>query len=387
MIPFILKAMSMRYYKLFVYAVISSSLLVSCEQDMPTDISSADYIMFSVPQLKVESSSRSTFIENELPDASSFGVMGYCVPYQNMTTDPDWNSGSAVWSAKRPNVHPDVFENQKVTYSSASGSCSYTNTVGTLTKWYNTTDNTEAVNPDDYRYTFFAYYPYLDINPCFTVSTTDNSGKGAPIFKFTMPFSDGDNNTLRDDSETPDAMLAVNYNLLRTGGNVTFAFSHIMVGLGFSLSNYNFAQEDIITVNSIKLSGSFVKSLTVDFNKATNESGFFTYSDRYNGYFNIIDNSVTINPGETIEPEKHLLLLTDNINENFFGEVSLEINYTYKGGEPKTVTAGRPTDFKPQPGVKYTAQLSFVGETFVLDFVAAENEIWENGGDSNITIQ
>lgn len=384
MIPYIFTAMRMKYCKLFVYAVISSSLLVSCEQDMPTDISSADYIKFSVPQMKVERSSRSTFIENELPDGSSFGVMGYCVPYQNMTTNPDWNSGSAVWSAKRSNVHPDVFDNQKVTYS--SGSCSYTNKEGQLTKWYNTTDNSNAVNPDDYRYTFFAYYPYIEDNQCFTVSTTNNSGKGAPIFKFTMPFSGTDNNTFLDDSQTPDAMLAVNYNLLRTGGNVNFAFSHIMVGLGFSLSNYNFAETDVITVNSIKLSGSFIKSLIVDFNKATNESGFFTYSDRYNGYFNIIDKNVTINPGETIEPQKHLLLLTDNVNGSFFGDVNLEINYIYNG-MPKTATAGRPTDFKPQPGVKYTAQLSFVGETFILDFIAAENEIWENGGDSDITIQ
>ena len=41
----------------------------------------------------------------------------------------------------------------------------------------------------------------------------------------------------------------------------------------------------------------------------------------------------------------------------------------------------------PRAGTKYTAQLNFVGETFVINFVAAEDEFWEDGGDSDITIQ
>ena len=39
----------------------------------------------------------------------------------------------------------------------------------------------------------------------------------------------------------------------------------------------------------------------------------------------------------------------------------------------------RPGTFTPKPGVKYTAQLNFVGEAFVLQFVVANSDIWEDG--------
>ena len=65
-------------------------------------------------------------------------------------------------------------------------------------------------------------------------------------------------------------------------------------------------------------------------------------------------------------------------------EVSVE--YTYKGAD-KTATAERPTQFQPRAGVRYTAQLNFVGETFALNFIAADNEFWEDGGDSDVSIQ
>lgn len=376
--------MKIKYDRLCLLITAAATLLItSCEKTGPIDVSSFNYILFSSPQMKVETLTKSTLVENELPEGTSFGVMGYCVPYTNMTTNPDWASGGSMWDTKRPNAYPDVFDNMRVIYLNAEQGCTYNN--GVLKKWYNAEDNENAVNPDDYRYTFFAYYPYREENPYFAVSSEDGDGKGAPIFTFTMPFQGTNTEDFLDDAETPDAMLALNYNVLRSGGSVNFNFSHIMVGLGFSLSNYNFAETDVVTVNSIKLKGSFVKSLSVNFNKPTNDPDFYNYSGRYNGYFNVVDSPVEIGPGEMVEPGKHLLLLSD-IKGNYFGEVGLEINYTYNG-KSVTVEAGRPTDFKPQPGVVYTAQVSFVGDTFVLNFVARQDDVWENGGDSDITIQ
>lgn len=373
--------MKMKYYRLFFSGLVMFTLLYSCNKEEFTDYSPDDYILFSAPKMTVETESRSSFIDGEFTNDASFGVMGYCVPYKNLSTDPDWESGDVVWGAKMPNVHPDVFDEQKVTYNSADGTCSYDNGPK---KWYNTSDNPDAINPDDYLYTFFAYYPYEN----FEVSTTNNSGKGAPIFKFKMPFKTTSGETSFDDNMTPDAMLAVNYNILRTSGNVTFNFSHIMVGLGFSIANYNYAESDVVTVSSIKIKGSFVRSLVVDFNKNTSDDDFYNYptDERYQGYFDILSEPITVNPGDIEEPQKHLLLLSD-IKGSYFGDVSLEITYTYDNKERTITGVPRPTDFKPQPGVKYTAQLSFVGETFVINFIASDNEIWEDGGDSNITIQ
>ncbi|MEB3374332.1 fimbrillin family protein [Bacteroides sp. CR5/BHMF/2] len=95
--------------------------------------------------------------------------------------------------------------------------------------------------PDNYRYTFFAYYPMDD----FTVeSPTNATTRGVPKLTFTMPFAEtGDvATTTLDDKETPDAMVSVVYNHLRTTGNVRFNFSHIMTGLGFAVNNYNYGE-------------------------------------------------------------------------------------------------------------------------------------------------
>ena len=71
----------------------------------------------------------------------------------------------------------------------------------------------------------------------------------------------------------------------------------------------------------------------------------------------------------------------------YFGkDVEVSVEYTYKGAD-KTATAERPTQFQPRAGVRYTAQLNFVGDTFALNFIAADNEFWEDGGDSDVSIQ
>ncbi|WP_308553592.1 fimbrillin family protein [uncultured Mediterranea sp.] len=374
----------MKQYHIYISFAFLLIFLSACEEDELHPLSFEDYILFSAPKIAVDASTRSTFVEDVLPENSSFGVMGYCVPYQrNSTTDEDWASGIASWSSKRANAYPDVFYRQEVTYDGTSCTYSYTgtNSDNGLRKWYNSDDNPDAEQSDNYQYTFFAYYPYDK----FDVTPADAATKGAPVLTFTMPITE--NNGILNDDEIPDAMLAVEYNHRRTGGSVGFNFNHIMVGLGFAVNNYNYGADDVVTITSITLSGNFIKSMTIDFNKDTNGQGFYSCSGTYSGTYEIFNGSQEIGPNTSIEPHKHLLLLSDAAGGTYFGtDVKVKVAYQFKGVN-KTFSTGRPSDFMPRAGTKYTAQLNFVGETFVINFVAAEDEFWEDGGDSDITIQ
>ena len=365
-------------------------LCSACQQEEwpQPDAASSDVIRFAAPAVTVEKSTRSTFYDT-FPTGGTFGVIGYCVPYlRGSDTDRDWASGSSVWGNKRGNAFPDVFYKQAVTYDGTA--CTYDYDNNGPRKWYNTTDNPEATASDDYRYTFFAYYP----QDHFTVeSPASASERGVPKLTFTMPFSaDGDVDDELDDTQTPDAMIAVVYNHLRTTGNVGFNFSHIMTGLGFAVNNYNYGGDDeTVTVRKVTLSGNFTRSITVDFSKNTNEDGFYAYNGTYSGTYVIYNDAqgLEVVPNSSVSPigDKHLLLLSNATDGTYFGtDVKVHVEYTYQG-KKKTATAERPAGFQPRLGVRYTAQLNFVGETFALNFIAENNDFWEDGGDSDISIQ
>lgn len=139
------------------------------------------------------------------------------------------------------------------------------------------------------------------------------------------------------------------------------------------------------------MSGNFTRSITIDFSKSTNEAGFYVYNGTYSGMYIIYndDKGCVVPPNSSVSPigEKHLLLLSNATDDTYFGtNVKVHVEYTYKGQE-KSATAERPSQFQPRAGVRYTAQLNFVGETFALNFIAADNDFWENGGDSDVSIQ
>lgn len=367
-------------------------LCAACQQEewAQPEADSSDAIRFAAPTITVEELTRSTF-HDAFPTGGTFGVLGYCVPYQRGSdTEMDWASGSANWGNKSGNAFPDVFFNQAVTYNGSACTYDYNNSGGPR-KWYNTTQNQEAISPDNYRYTFFAYYPMDD----FTVeSPTNATTRGVPKLTFTMPFAEtGDvATTTLDDKETPDAMVSVVYNHLRTTGNVRFNFSHIMTGLGFAVNNYNYGGDDeTVTVKRVTLSGNFTRSITIDFSKNTNEDGFYTYSGTYPGTYVIYNNeegfAIAPNSSVPLIGDKHLLLLSNATDGTYFGkDVKVQVEYIY-GRQEKIATAERPSQFQPRAGVRYTAQLNFVGETFALNFIAAEDEFWEDGGDSDVSIQ
>lgn len=359
----------------------------SCQQEeLTSDFSVDERIMFGAPFLSVESRSK---FHNTLPDKSSFGVLGYCVPYKvGSDTEKDYIAGTQAWGFKMDNCPPEVFYKQKVNIN--NGICTYDGENGNGNNpkyWYkdshglNNEEIPEVSNAEEYNYSFFAYYPY---EGAFKITApTSSSVKGAPEMTFTMPQETPENvNEAFDHTKTPDAMLSVLYNRKKKDGNLQFYFSHVLTGLGFEVNNFS---EKELVIHSLKLRGKFYKKIKIDF---TNNEMVFTFPlDRYEGFYDLYSGEdMVLSPpkeGETATSSpsplggEHILLISGE--EPYFGQdVTVELEYTF-GGRKDTFKGTRPTSFVPRPGVKYTAQLNFVGDTFVLQFVVDNEGIWEDG--------
>lgn len=358
---------------------------LSCEKEEGVNpaTDASQRILFGVPTLSVET--RSVF-KNALSAGDEFGVLGYCVPYVVGTSNFDYASGSNPWTLKKALSSPEVFYKQRVVVG--TGGCTYDRTGGGANNpkyWYRDgydTDNNakgEVVGADDYRYSFIAWYPYGE--NFFTISEPDEqTTAGAPVMTFTMPQTGTDLSERLDHTATPDAMLAVLYDRTRADGNLRFTFSHVLTGLGFQVNNLS---EQDLTVHSVSVSGHFYKDVTIDLR---GNSVAFSFSDnRYAGYYPLLESDLELPApaaGDTsttsgIIGGEHLLLISGTGNS--FGEdVTVDIDYTF-GGERKQQSIPRPGTFTPRPGVKYTAQLNFVGDTFVLQFMVDNGEQWEDG--------
>ncbi len=361
------------------------TVLTACEKGEPQNpaIDGAKRILFDMPILSVES--RSTF-KNALTEGDEFGVMGYCVPYQVGTEQFNYSAGKDIWALKKAFCPPEVFNSQKITVS--TDGCVYDWTNGTDNNpkyWYRDGYDTENVEQsaitqtDDYRYSFIAWYPY----DAFRADWPDGKEIGTPKLTFTMPQTGTSSNSLLTHADTPDAMLAVLYNHTKKDGNIRFNFNHVLTGLGFEVNN--FSNYDL-TVHSISLSGSFYKDVTIDL---TGENVTFSFSDnRYTGTYALLTSDLKLQAPEAGEVNssgliggEHLLLISGTGNS--FGEnVVVSINYTFNG-QPGQQSLPRPGTFTPRPGIKYTAQLNFVGDTFVLQFIVDNEEQWEDGKSDN----
>lgn len=83
-------------------------LCSACQQEewAQPEADSPDAIHFAAPAITVEKLTRSTF-HDAFPTGGTFGVLGYCVPYQRgSNTEKDWASGSANWGNKSGNAFP-----------------------------------------------------------------------------------------------------------------------------------------------------------------------------------------------------------------------------------------------------------------------------------------
>lgn len=380
----------MKKKRLYISVLSTLLLLPACQQetfhspDIPTD--HADYIQFGTPTVTLNTETRST-TKDALTEGDAFGVLGYCLAY-NVGGSGSFNytSGSATWDNKKTLCPPSVFYKQKVTVSNGGTTYDKDNANSTDNNpkyWYvdgkdlDGNDNTNITNADNFNYSFIGYYPYGDEYFSFE-RPTDDTQAGAPILTFTMP---QENNKL-DASKTPDAMLGVAYDLQKgNSGRVQFNFFHILTGLGFEINNYS---DYDLTVHSLTLSGSFYKKVKIDLTGAAVSYEF--PQSRYNGVYSLSSQEISLpTPSENeacTSSESPIggayLLLISGTDTSFGDNVKVNIDYTFNGNrETKEIT--RNTTFRPQPGVKYTAQLNFVGNAFVLQFAVDNGEIWVDG--------
>ena len=396
--------------KTYLWMAVTACLLAACQADeWPGTVPEAtdDVIRFGVPTIHVEADTRSTTYD-ALPVGGQFGVLGYCVPYElGGQSALDYGSGASLWGAKFRLCPPSVFYKQAVTVTDGNY-CSYATDVNNLKHWYadghglNGEGISEVTNADEYRYTFFAYYPF---DGAFTVDApTSETAYGAPKFTFTMPQAGDNLSTPLDHSITPDAMFAQPaYNYRRTQGSVNFTFSHLLTALGFEVNNFSKYK---LTIHSITLSGRFFRQIVLDFSQTgTLSAGTYSFpANYYTGTYTILSGDLPLNPVEGQEsvssgllPKnadgegEHILLISgespyfgpDNSGNN---QVKVNIDYTFGDGispEQRTESYARPETFAPTPGTKYTAQLNFVGNAFVLQFVVDNSEMWENGGSDD----
>lgn len=370
------------------------------KEDNPVPDSS-ERIIFSTPSLSMSVETRSEF-RNELREGDVFGVMGYCIPYNNTSENKvlAYGSASSNWSVKREFSTPDVFFKQRVLVGSEG--CTYngfgSEQVNNPKYWYsdghdvNNNENPQVQEADNYTYSFFAYYPYNAFEVISPVSATNpdaghdpETGKaidiGAPVLEFTMPQENSDD---LDDELTPDAMLGIQYNVRNNARRVSFNMSHVLTGLGFVVNNLSDADE--LKIYSLKLTGKFFKKVRIDF---SNDIVSYTFpDDRYEGTYVLYDwgeDSPLVMPASAegsyfedyVENIKYLLLISGE-GEYFGEDVEVVIDYEFRG-ERKTVSRSRPGTFTPSPGYRYTAQLNFIGDAFVLQFVVDNSETWEDG--------
>lgn len=225
-----------RIYRLsFGLCGIVCMLLAGCRQEtLPVSGEQGDYISFGTPVLDVQTDARST-TKDTLKVGDQFGVLGYCVPYLLGTTNLNYNSATSFWGIKYYLCPPSVFYNTPVTVG--NGVCSYDSPKMWYREGYGLdgkSNSSVGADAEQYRYTFFAYYPYKETDPVFTLDTPeDASVAGAPKFTFTMP-QEGDNFEKElDYTKTPDAMFGVLQNQQKSQGSLTFTFSHLLTALGF----------------------------------------------------------------------------------------------------------------------------------------------------------
>lgn len=393
--------------------------LSSCQQQRPSSAPEGA-ITFGSPSVYISGSTRSTLISGELGDGAAFGVFGYCLSNRVGTTglnNLDPNSGATSWSGKESMCPPSVFFNQKVTVGADGCDYDYSgkdNSGNQYRSWYRDglgldgNMNEGIQDADRFRYSFFAYYPYDDYTydaAGFDVINLDSPDDfGAPSFRYTMPFSDEDVSTELDHMKTPDAMLAVLYNRYSSEGNLQFTFSHLLTALGVEVNNFS---DHRLTIHGITLSGTFYRSIYVDLS-GQNVKFTSPADDVYKGYYVLLDESdypdpdaegIVLEPVEdefsatswNIGPEDYLLLISGDGGSggNYLGpnpaDLHMNISYSFEdGGEnPRNASFTRPTSFTPSPGTRYTAQLNFVGDEFVLLFAVDNNGEWWLGNQND----
>lgn len=308
---------------------------------------------------------RSTLLNGSaLDEKESFGVLGYCVPYDNNKLS--YAAASAPWDDKKRNSAPDVFAPDK---SGVIPNVYCVDGVWQYSGYEQWITNSEGglYLPSKYTYSFFAYYPYD--NGGWTVSNVSSGDRGAPKFTYKVPFEKGSDGYIVDDN-IKDVMLAARYNHLRADGPVPLNFNHLLTAIKIKLHNYD---ETSVSIQKITLSGSFYQTVLFDF-----LDGSATYSSTlYPGEFNFGGYSA-LGQNEETTLEKAILLLP-NASRSLGSNVKLNVYYN-GNTTPVTFPKDGSNLLNASAGTIYTITLSFVDNTLML-FTQSDNK-WENGDDS-----
>ena len=368
---------------------------ISCQKD--SNVIGENGIQILSPSVSVTEGTKSSVVEHTLADQSSFGLFGYCVPFQqDGDKQLDWAAGSAPWISKKEFAYADVFFNQEVTVNKG-GLCSYKPSQ----QWYS--EDEEVINGvDKFKYTFFAYYPFKKEKGVQVVAPLEQESLDLPVVKYTVPFKGSDTSTPLNDELIEDFMYASSINTLKHEGKLALRFSHAMAGLKIKFKSYN--KNKIVTIKKAELvCKDFFKNITLNFGEVENKNKFMEFDEeqKYSGTYNLLEDNkvVTLDLDESKDridytSPKNILLITNvNADKNSFGasaELHVEMETKdKKTGQTSTINFNDfrlPDSFKAFPGIIYMLEVNLVDEDFVVNIIAKNSEIWEDGGDSDCDI-
>lgn len=380
--------------------------------------SESEHIMFSTPEVLLgsEAETRSILKGSSLPAGSSFSVWGYCRAYAPGTTNLDDNSATSEWDIKKALCPPTLFTTTDntsnklmVTVVDANG-CSYTDEQSRGTKaWLENDDNISDDNI--YIYSFAAMYPYEANGLNVSFKQQNGESVDAPIITYTMQYS---GEVPADEyKNTPDVMVGFRKNHRKIDGHVPFTFHHLMSALSVRVNNYseyydadNNLQGTELKIHSIKLQGTFHKTIQVDLSTG----GDYAFSDSYTATYVLYEDDDAgysvpyIDDPETLEVDETSVVLGEPVmllcgkpgiddpygpgSKNQDTGIKLVLDYTF-GGVRKTDVKfnliNPDLSFSPQVGVNYTFQLNWIGDGLVLLIMPSSNAQWGDGegDDSN----
>ena len=366
----------MKIKLLYLFTVIMA--LSSCHKEMETDYPYCylgNTIQFGSPSIMhdVEITSRATGPVDAFSAGDSFGVLGYCLANYDGTNELNPTTGSTPWASKAVLCTPHIFYKTEIKYNGTT--CYYT---GEQKQWY---------DPSNYLYTFLAYHPYGDAY--YTIEPETQAGIGFPSLTFSMPFSGGDISTPRQIDDIPDAMAAAAIDVTRQTGRVDLQFQHLLTGLNFRINNYN--PTNNLIIHGLRVSGSFYRSIRILMSR-----GLEYPAETYAGTFSFLEVSddsddVVIESHKTEERtgNKTLLLISNlEASPDYLGNnINIHIDYTFMGVRTTDKIITLPSGYLPQGGTIYTIEMNFIGDSFILNFVADNNQTWEDGGDSSIKFE
>lgn len=404
------------------YILLLLFLLGSCSQEELPQTPSPDYatgvITFQSPYTVTRSAALRS---GTFQPGDQVGVLGYCKA-SNTVNEVEIDYSTSDWNTKKVFSKPDVFYNQKLTYTddglwtySWSGNFDGRGAVGELHPWSSNEDDT---------FSFFAYYPYAENKTITnssgeemgTITLSDEDVTGDPTITYVMPHNTVANlNSTRQWWVVPDLMLAYKTDHKRENGSVKLNFRHLFCAFEFEVNNYNASEvrvEDLylhggkLDSSNSKIEEGFYREVTV----TGQQSGYdINRENLYVGRFKIV--------GRTEKEDEHILvdltcpgaqdsgqptttsidydrspisllfipdergMLTTDDNES----LSMDITLTIGDKTVKREGIMSLSNQSFQPGVRSIFSINVIGNDIYVQM--RSDGTWENDSDSDITFE